>query len=168
MRLAAAIPSWTPTAVADTTNFTDNGHQTIQGGVAGGTTAGQRSELREVYLGGQATASAPAYMLLGRTSTVGATLTALRLAPLDASSVLIANPPTHYAVSTTKPQRSATLGALLNLSYNAFGGIVRWYCGPDEVISMLGTSTIGELSLNGFTGSSASALMGTNIVIETV
>jgi hypothetical protein len=154
-------------AVADTTNMTDNGHQTIQGGVAGGATAGQRSELREVYQGGQATSSAPMIMLLGRTSTVGATLTAARIAPLDASSVLIANPPTHYAASTTKPQRSATLGALLNLSYNAFGGVVRWYCGPDETISMFGTGTIGELSLNAYTGSTVGA-HGTNIVIETV
>lgn len=168
MRLAAAIYSWTPTAVADITAMTDNGHQTIQGGVAGAAGAGQRSELREVYLGGQATASAPAYMLLGRTAVQGATLTALRLAPIDANSVLIATPPVHYAVSTTKPTRSATLGGLLNLSYNAFGGIVRWYCGPDETISMFGQGAVGELSLNAFTGSSASALMGTNVVIETV
>jgi hypothetical protein len=135
MRLAAGIPTWTPVAVADTANMTDGGHQTIQGGVST-----QRSELREVYMGGQAGASSPSIMVLGRNSTVGATLTALRLAPLDPSSVLIANPPVNYGASTTKPQRSATLGMLLNLSFNAFGGIVRWVNGPDEVISMLGAA----------------------------
>ena len=69
-RWAAAIPSWTPVAVADTTNFTDNGHHTIQGG--SGT---QRGELREVYLGGQAGASSPTFMVVGRDSVVGGTLT---------------------------------------------------------------------------------------------
>lgn len=163
MRLAAAIPTWTPVAVADTTNMTDAGHQTIQGGVST-----QRNELREVQLGGQATSSAPTFMVLGRTSTVGATLTAGRLAPIDPSSVLIANPPVSYGTSTTKPQRSATLGMLLNLSFNAYGGVVRWVNGPDEIISSLGASaSLGELSLNAFTGGTP-GLLGSNIIIETV
>lgn len=163
MRLSAPIPTWTPTATADTTNLVDNSHHTIQGGVST-----QRSELREVYLGGQAGSSAPMIMVLGRTSTVGATLTALRLAPIDASSVLIANPPVNYAVATTKPQRSATLGMLLILGYNAFGGVVRWVNGPDEIISMYGAAaSTGELSLNAFTGGTMGA-HGTNMIIETV
>jgi hypothetical protein len=163
MKLAAVIPTWTPTAVADTAAMTDNGHHTLQGGV--GT---QRSELLEVYLGGQAGASAPSFMTVGRTSTVGATLTALRLAPLDPSAVLIANPPVSYAASTTKPQRSATLGMLVPLSFNAFGGNVRWYRGPDQIISMLGnTASFGELSLNAFTGGTV-GLMMSGLTIETV
>lgn len=162
-RWGAAIPTWTPTAVADTTNMTDNGHQTIQGG-----TSTQRGELREVYLGGQAGASAPTFMVLGRNSTVGATLTAARFAALDPSTAALGTNPTSYAVSTTKPQRSSTLGMLLNLSFNAFGGVVRWYMGQDEVISYLGnTASLGELSLNAFTGGTP-GLLGSNIVIETL
>lgn len=167
MQLSAAVPTWTPTAVANTANMTDGGHQTIQGGVAGGTAAGQRSECLEIFIGGQATASAPCYMLFGRTSTVGATLTDAGLVPIDANAVVIANPPVHYQTSTTKPQRSATTGRLLNLSLNAFGGIVRWYRGPDQRLTMMGTSTLGEFSLNAFTGSTVGA-MGTHIIIETV
>jgi hypothetical protein len=53
-RFAAAIPTWTPTAVADTANMTDAGHQTIQGG-----STTQRGELREVYMGGQASVQRP-------------------------------------------------------------------------------------------------------------
>lgn len=164
MRLSAAIPTWTPVAVADTTNMTDAGHQTIQGGVST-----QRSEVREVFMGGQApSTSSPCIMLFGRTSTVGATLTAARLAPIDPSSVLIANPPVNYGSSTTKPQRSSTLGALLNLSFNAYGGVVRWQAGPDETISMLGaTASLGELSLNAFTGGTP-GLLGSHVIIETV
>ena len=161
-RVAGAIPSWTPVAVADTTNMTDNGHQTIQGG-----SATQRGELREVYLGGQAGASSPTFMVVGRNSTVGATLTALRLAAIDPSATT-ASLPTNYAASTTKPQRSATLGMLLNLSFNAFGGIVRWVNGPDELISYLGnTASLGELSLNAFTGGTP-GLLGSNIILDVV
>lgn len=160
-RFAAAIPSWTPTAVADTANMTDSGHSTLQGG-----SSTQRLEMREIYMGGQATSSAPTYMVFGRTSTVGATLTAGRLAALDPSTAALAAPPTAYGASTTKPQRSATLGMLLNLSFNAFGGIVRWVNGPDEIISLLGnTASLGELSLNAFTGGTP-GLLGSNLVFE--
>ena len=162
-RWGAAIPSWTPVAVADTTNMTDNGHQTLQGG-----SATQRGEAREIYLGGQAGASSPTFMVFGRNSTVGATLTAARLAALDPSTAALAAPPVSYAASTTKPQRSSTLGMLLNLSFNAFGGVVRWVNGPDEIISYLGnTASLGELSLNAFTGGTP-GLLGSNIVFETL
>lgn len=162
-RWAAGFPTWTPTAVADTTNMTDSAHHTIQGG-----SSTQRGELREVYMGGQAGSSTPCIMVLGRTSTVGATLTAGRLAALDPSSAALAAPPVSYQISTTKPQRSATLGMLLNLSFNAFGGIVRWVNGPDEIISYLGnTASLGELSLNAFTGGTP-GLLGSNIVFETI
>ena len=163
MELSAAMPNWTPVGVADTTNFTDGGHQTIQGGV--GT---QMSTLREVYIAGLAGASSPTPLVLGRTSTVGVTLTAGRLAPTHPSSVLIANPPVNYATSTTKPQRSATLGMLLILGLNAFGGIVRRYMGPNEVIANLGnTQPLGELSLNCFTGGTP-GLVATSLVIDTL
>lgn len=162
-RWSTVVPTWTPTAVADTTNMTDNGHHTLQGG-----SSTQRGELREVYLGGQAGASSPTYMVLGRTSTAGATLTAARLAALDPSTAALAAPPSPYVASTTKPQRSATLGMLLALSFNAFGGIVRWVNGPDEVISYLGNSaSLGELSLNAFTGGTPGALMS-SIIFETL
>lgn len=163
MRLACAIPTWTPTAVADTANMTDAGHQTIQGGVST-----QRNEVVDIQVGGQAGASSPTILVFGRTSTVGATLTAARIAPVDPSSVLIANPPVNYNTSTTKPQRSATLGMLLNLSFNAFGGAMRWTAAQGETIASLGAAaSFGELSLNAFTGGTP-GLLGSNIVIEAV
>jgi hypothetical protein len=147
--------------VADTTNFTDNGYHAIQGG-----SSTQRINIHEVYMGGQATASAPCIMQFGRDSTVGATLTAGRLAALDPATAALAAPPTAFVASTTKPQRSATLGALLNLSFNAFGGIVRWVAAPGEEIAMLGnTASLGELSLSAFTGGTP-GLMGSHIILE--
>jgi hypothetical protein len=158
---SASVPTWTPVAVADTTNMTDNGHQTIQGG-----SSTQRINVLEVYMGGQAGASSPSIMQFGRTSTVGATLTAARLAALDPATAALAAPPTHYQASTTKPQRSSTLGALLNLSFNAFGGIVRWVAAPGEEITLLGNAaSFGELSLNAFTGGTP-GLMGSHIILE--
>lgn len=158
--------SWTPTVVADTTNFTSNGIHAIQGGAAT-----QRMNILEVYEGGQATASNANWIVLARDSTFAAgTVTAGTngKAPvaLDPASAALTNPPiTYCAVTTTQGQRSATL-YLANLSFNAFGGIVRWVAAPGEEIGMLGVSaSFGETSLSAFTGS-ATGLMGSHFIIE--
>lgn len=164
-RWASAVPSFTTAATADATNIADNNHTSIQGG-----SSTQRGELREVYIGGLAGSSAPNIMLCGRDSQVGTgALTGGRLAALDPATAALAAPPvTFAAAATNKPQRSATLGALVVASFNAFGGVVRWYMGPDEVVSYLGnTASLGELSFSAFTGSTA-ALVSTNIVFETI
>ncbi len=159
-RWSANIPTWTPVAVADTTNFTDAGHQSLQGG-----STTQRSNILEVYMGGQAGGSSPSIMLLARDSTVGATLSVGRLAALDPASAALAAPPVVFNTSTTKPQRSSTL-SLLNLSFNAFGGIVRWVAAPGEEIGMLGnTASLGEVSLSAFTGGTP-GLMGSHVIFE--
>jgi hypothetical protein len=55
---------------------------------------------------------------------------------------------------------------LLNLSFNAFGGIVRWVAAPGEEISTVGnTQPLGEVSLSAFTGGTA-GLMGAHVVYE--
>ncbi len=165
-RWASGVPTWTPTAVADTTNMTDGGHHTLLGG-----TALQRGEIREIYMGGQAGSSAPCIMVFGRTSQhATGTLVAARLAALDPATAALGAPPTpHTGSATNKSQRSATTGMLLNLSFNAFGGIVRWVNGPDEIISYVGNTAalLGELSLNAFTGGTP-GLLGSNIVFETL
>jgi hypothetical protein len=161
-RFSSVVPTWTPVAVADTTAMTDNGHHTIQGG-----SSTARAEMREVYLGGQAGASTPTFMVLGRNVVVGVTLTAARSAALDPSTPA-GTPPLPYIASTTKPQRSTNLGMLLNLSFNAFGGVVRWVNGPDELISLLGNVTaLGELSLNAFTGGTP-GLLGSALIYEAI
>lgn len=159
--------TWTPVAVADATNFTDNGYM----GLMGGSTT-QRLIVSEIYMGGQATASAPSLMIFSRDSTVQATPTALTTgqsdASLDPATAALAAPAVSFTASTTKPQRSATLG-LLNLSFNAFGGIVRWVA-PDLMScpQILGnTASFGEASLSAYTGGTP-GLMGTHIVYEPI
>ena len=160
------LATWTPVAVADTVNFTDNGYQ----GLMGGTTT-QRLRVEEIYVGGQAGASSPTFLLLSRDSTVQATPTALGAgqtdAALDPSTAALAAAPVAFTASTTKPQRSSTLH-LLNLSFNAFGGNVRWMATPTEAISLLGnTASLGELSLSAYTGGTP-GLLGSHIIYETI
>lgn len=156
--------TWTPIAVADTVNFTDGGYMGLMGG-----SSSQRINVSEVYMGGQASSSAPSIMLVSRDSTVQATPTALGSgdsdAPIDAATAALAAPPVTFHTSTTKPQRSATLH-LLNLSFNAYGGIVRWVAPPGGELVVLGnTASLGELSLSAYTGGTV-GLMGSHIVYE--
>lgn len=156
--------TWTPVAVLDAVNYTDNGYM----GLMGGSTT-QRLNVFEIYMGGQAGASSPSLMIFSRDSTVQATPTALTTgqsdAAFDPASAALAAPPISFTASTTKPQRSATLG-LLNLSYNAFGGIVRWVAAPLEEIGVLGnTASLGEVSLSAYSGGTP-GLTGAHIVYE--
>jgi hypothetical protein len=170
-RRSFKVSTWTPVAVADTANFTAAGFMAIQGG-----SATQINQIWEVFMGGQATSSSPSIMIVARDSTVGATLTALSTgnsdAPLDTATAALAAPPVSFVASTTLPQRSATAG-LLNLSFNAFGGIVRW-AAPDEhgCLRMLGnaapaTGAGGEISLSAYTGGTP-GLMGSHIIFEPI
>lgn len=157
--------SFTPTAVADGTNFTDNGYLALQGG-----SSTQRSNILEVMMGGQATSSSPCLMELARDSTVAATSITAGTngrgpVALDPASAALAAPPLAVGSSTTKPQRSSTL-SLLELAFNAFGGIVRWVAAPGEEVGVLGnTASLGEVSLSAFTGGTTGA-MSAHIVFE--
>lgn len=149
----ANAQAFTPVAVADATNYTSAGFFALQGGVST-----QVNRITEIYLGGQAAASAPTPMILSRDSTVGATLSVGLVVPADPSSVLIANPPVAFTTASTKPQRSATL-QLLQLGFNAFGGVVRWVAAPGFEIGMLGAAaSFGELSLSCMTGGTPGVL----------
>ena len=86
-------------------------------------------------------------------------------AAVDPATAALAAPAVSFVASTTKPQRSATLG-LLNLSFNAFGGIVRWRAPYGEEIGLLGnTASFGEVSLSHYTGGTP-GLMGAHIIYE--
>lgn len=157
-----SVTSVTPTATADTTNLADT---TYVGVVQGGSST-QRIRCEEIYMGGQAGASAPTFMILARDSTVAVTVSGGFDAAIDPSTAALAAPPVVGNTTTTKPQRSSTLH-LLNLSFNAFGGIVRWNASPNEYgLALLGnTASLGELSLSAFTGGTPGA-MGAHIVYE--
>ena len=159
VRYSASWTSITPTATADTTNLVDSTYATIlQGG-----SSTQRLNIAEVYIGGEApSASSPSIMVLARDSTVAATVTAgtTRNALLDGSGTAPGTTAVVGHIATTKPQRSATLH-LLHLSFNAYGGIVRWVARPGEEPSTVGnTASLGEVSLSAFTGGTTGATSG--------
>ena len=161
-KLVAQEQTWLPVAVADTTNFTNTGFMAVQGG-----SSTQYTHLYEVYMGGQATVTSPCIMVLARDSTVGATLSVGTLAPLDPATAALAAPPVVFNTATTKPQRD-TAKYLLNLSFNAFGGVVRWNAAPDQDPRMLGNAaSFGEISLSAFTGGTP-GLIGSHFIIETL
>lgn len=159
-RWSASANYWTPTAVANTTNFTDAGYLALQGG-----SSTQRSNILEVYMGGLATSSAPCNMIVARDSTVGATLSGGFLAALDPASAALAAPPVQFTTSSTKPGRSNT-AYLLQPAFNAFGGVVRWVAAPGEEIGMLGnTASNGEISLS-HGASGTPGLMSAHFIFE--
>jgi len=162
--------TFTTAATADNVALTTGTYMALGGG-----SATQRNDISEVYMGGQATSSAPQYMVLARDSTAGATPTALAAGtssngPLDPAAAALTNPAVGYIAATTQPTRSnvVTLGRI-NLTFNAFGGITRWTAmDPNEYFKLLGvTGPNGDASLSGFTGTTA-GLIGGHIVYETI
>jgi hypothetical protein len=157
-RYSATWKGVAATAFADAANITDSAYpMLIQGG--NGT---QRINISEVHAGGEAAANAPVELVLARDSTAAATITAgtTRTAALDASATAPGTLPTVGHIATTKPQRSSTLH-LLTLTFNAFGGLIRWFARPGEEPSIVGnTASLGEASLSLFTGSTSATLGG--------
>ncbi len=139
-----------------------------------GASGTQQTRVSEVFMGGQATASAPTFMCLGRDSQIATgSLTAdatMNDAALDgATAALAAAVATFNKAATNKPRRSVTLGSLLNLAFNAFGGVVRWVA-PDrasEIVMVGNTASLGELSLSAFSGGAA-GLLGAHLIYETI
>lgn len=159
-----AHTGFTPTGTGDTANLADTTYLALQGG--SGT---QRCRIEEIYLGGQAGASSVNSVLLSNDSTIGVTLskgTGCTDAILDASAGALSTVAVGFNTATTKPQRSATLH-LLSLSFNAFGGIVRWVTSPNEYGPTLvgNTASLGEISLSAFTVGTAGA-MSAHIIYE--
>lgn len=146
--------NWTPTAVAAGATQTANGACFLQGG-----SPTQQMLVSEIYMGGQAGASAVNDMVVSRDSTIAVTAITLgtngKNAPLDPFTAALAAPQVPGFSATTMPQASPTL-QLLALTFNAFGGIVRWVAYPGEEIKIYGTAVnVGEISL------SCSSLTGT-------
>lgn len=164
-KFSYSVVGWTPLAVADAAAFTDARYMAVQGIATPGTVL-----VSEVMEEGENTSSAVDQMILSRDSTVGVTLSNGSGAMCAALNPSTAAPRASatlggFNTSTTKPQRSATLH-LLTLSFNAFGGIVRWVAFPGEELIMIGaTASFGEVSLSGGAGSAAGQLSA-HIVFE--
>ncbi len=161
---AFKVATFSPLAAADDADLTVSTYMGLVGNPAT-----QRYDVTEVYMGGQATSSAPLYMILARSgkngaSTAVSTMAGGNQAPLDTAATVAASSVV-FTSSVTKSQRASNAG-LLNLTFNGFGGIVRWVAPPGSEIKQLGTAvSTGELTLSAYTGSIA-APIGAHVIYE--
>ena len=145
-------------------------------GLIGGVATGGL-KVSEIFIGGEAaTSSQVASMAFSRATQVATTLTA-GLATIILTDIFAAPPTTGPSVGTqwvTTNAPIASANALLHLSYNAYGGIVRWVSSPDQNITAFGTGAYsngtqgvgGELILTQIAGT-ASTMSG-HILFETL
>src|SRR5262245_45740940 len=159
-------PVWSPTATADTTALANNTYMAI-----GATNATSGLLVQEIEIGGQGSTSSPMIMMFARDSTLGPTRTALAApnsdGPLHTLGQAGQTGSLTFAFANTPPQRSATTtSARLNLTFNGFGGIVRWQAAPFEEWGIVGvTASVSESSLSAFTGSTPTNI-GAHIIYE--
>lgn len=161
--------SWTTgTGTADNASLTTLQYQALQGG-----TTTQVNYIDEVYIGGQATASAPAVMLLARDSTVVATPVALATPNSNgltgASGGVLTAPAVGALTGSTQAVRSNSVSlGKLTFTFNSFAGIVRCnYANTQDRFSILGnTASLGECSLSAFTGTTSSSI-SSHLLYET-
>jgi hypothetical protein len=161
-RYTLASQSVTLTAVADTANFTSAGFPFVLQG--GGST--QALRINEVQCGGESTSSATAIMVFARDTTAAATFSGCTLALMDATSTAPGTVPAYGNTITTKSQRSAT-AHLLQHSFNAFGGLVRWQARQGEEITTYGaTEPLGEVSYSANTN--GAGIVSSHCIFEVV
>lgn len=153
--------NWTPTATADTTAHANATYMALRGG-----STTQLLNVLEIQVAGLApSASAPTILQFARCSTVATTPTALAApnsdGPMHPSTAALAAPPVSFVAAAAGPQReAATSHPRLNLGFNAFGGIVRWFAGQEGMEwGILGsTASLGESVLSAFTGGTVGAV----------
>lgn len=136
----------------------------------GGSTT-QQINIIEVYMGGQAGASSVNAMQLAFSSTLGITPTALATpdsdGPMHGATAALAAPPVSYKAAATGPNRSpATTLPRMNLTFNAFGGIVRWVAAPGEEWTMIGNAVNGGETVLSAANVGTAGLMGAHMIYE--
>jgi hypothetical protein len=162
------VGTFTPTATGDTTGFGAGTYMAIGAG-----SATQMINVMEIYEAGLNSASAINQMTFARDSTLAVTPTALSSpntnGPLNPNTAALAAAQTAFVAASTEPQRSSSIAAArLNLSFNSFGGIVRWVAAPGEEWMIYGTALgpppSGESSLSSPAGSAGA--MSAHIIYE--
>lgn len=157
--------NWTPIVVADGSAMTNGAYQAIGASAA---TAGLL--VYEIYEGGEASASAINGMVFARDSTLMATPATLVTpntdGPMNTLTAAAAVGSITAVSATTPPIRTNVVtSAKLHLSFNSFGGIVRWVAAPGEEWGIIGvTASISESSLSAGYGSPGA--MSSHIVYE--
>lgn len=157
--------SWTPTATADTSALANNTYMGIKGGSATAT-----YKVNEIYMGGEASASSLNIMNYARASTIETTPTALTTKASNVGLNFTSSAVTSVGyVAAAAGQQRDVAGHLLDLSFNSFGGIVRWVAAPGAELWIIGNTVAlgGVMGLSGFTGATSGA-MSAHLIYEQV
>lgn len=154
-----AASGWTPVAHADgASSLANSSYHAVR--------AVSTSTLRitEVFIGGEATSSTVNRMSLRRCSTNASTpVTTLLPAPLNPLSQACASQ--FYTTATTGPTIAST-NHLMNLAFNAFGGVIRVVPAPgEEVWATASTAPNGEIVLDSISGT---GVVSTEVVFEEI
>ncbi len=159
--------TWTPTAQGENAALTNATYQNIEAAAPT-----MLVQVMEVYVGGQATASAVNIMQFARTQSNATTPTALAAggAATDAfmnsfGTALSASAGVCVSAATGPSRSTLAASSRLNLSLNAFGGIVRWVAAPGEEWGILSTVASNGSTLSAYTGGSV-GLIGSHIIYE--
>lgn len=162
------VSTFTPTAQAD---------GVLSAGTFAALKAGSATDILKigkVLLEGQASSSAVTATCLARSSTLAITPTALALpntdGPANIAATAVTTVPVAMVAAATAPNRSpAVTIPRLNLTFNAFGGIIQWQTNPgsEEEWVSVGTATASnsETVLSSANTGAAGAI-GANIFYE--
>lgn len=153
---------WTPVNHADAaTALANNSYQALRT-----TTATNMARVVEVFIGGEATSSTVNRMAYRRCSTNAGTPVAVTPAPLSAMTA-VASVAAGYVTATTGPTiANLANGHLLNLAFNAFGGVIRWVAAPGEEIYNMGTTANNSESV--LDSISGTGLVSTHLIFEEI
>ena len=132
-------------------------------------------KIGKMLLQGQASSSAVTATMLARSSTLAITPTALALpnsdGPANIAAITVTTAPVPFVAAGTNPNRSpAVTIARLNLSFNAFGGIIQWQTNPgsEEEWVAVGNATTSnsETVLSSAAAPSGAGLIGADWFYE--
>lgn len=131
-------------------------------------------KIGKVLLEGQASSSAVTATCLARSSTLAITPTALALPNTDGfvniAATVATTLPVAMVAAATAPNRSpAVTIPRLNLTFNAFGGIIQWQTNPgseEEWVSVGVATTSNSETVLSSANVGAAGLIGANIFYE--
>lgn len=162
------VSTFTPTAQAD---------GVLSAGTFAALKAGSATDILKigkVLLMGQASSSAVTATCLARSSTLAITPTALALpnsdGPANIAATAVTTVPVAMVAAATAPNRSpAVTIPRLNLTFNAFGGIIQWQTNPgseEEWVSVGTATTSNSETVLSSANTGAAGAIGANIFYE--
>lgn len=159
LKYSSGVSSWTPTATADGSQLTASGYHALRAAAAT-----DMVRILEVGAQGEASASTVNVMSVRRHTTHSSTPT--NRVPVPFNPYSQASVFQGFITASTNPTVAAlaTIQHLINMSFNAFGGLARWVAAPDEEIYLMTvTANNDEASL---ASQSGVGVLSSHFVVE--